>query len=107
MLLSMVCLKYQIVKMLTFVLQQDFILFTMNMFICSFDFTITSLSLSSHYSQHVRDVYTSPGGIFCAVQAGSLLIDCSTIDRDSAIAMSELAKEKNTQYIDAPVSGGN
>ena len=54
----------------------------------------------------MRDVYTSPGGIFSSVQAGSLLIDCSTIDGESAIAMNKLAREKNTQYVDAPVSGG-
>src|SRR5690242_16150003 len=29
---------------------------------------------------HVRDVYLGPSGIIAAASAGSLLIDCSTID---------------------------
>jgi len=37
---------------------------------------------------------------------GALIIDCSTIDVESAIAAHQLAKEHGVSSIDAPVSGG-
>lgn len=64
------------------------------------------LYCSSFSSEHVRQVYTGDNGIFSAIQSGSLLIDCSTIAGADAIQMSDLAKEKGAQYLDAPVSGG-
>ena len=67
---------------------------------------IIVLFQSSLSSEHVREVYAGDNGIFSAVQSGSLLIDCSTIDGADAIEMSDLAKEKGAQYLDAPVSGG-
>jgi 3-hydroxyisobutyrate dehydrogenase len=56
--------------------------------------------------QHVRATYTGQAGIIANVPAGALLIDCSTIDVDSARAASAAAKEKNLAMLDAPVSGG-
>lgn len=56
--------------------------------------------------QHVRGVYTGPNGLIAAVTGKPLLIDCSTIDVDSARAVSAAAKEKGLSMLDAPVSGG-
>ena len=56
--------------------------------------------------EHVHAVYAGEGGIFSVIQNGSLLIDCSTIDRKDVIAMSEEAQSKGATFIDAPVSGG-
>ncbi|WP_448187516.1 3-hydroxyisobutyrate dehydrogenase [Azospirillum sp. sgz301742] len=56
--------------------------------------------------QHVRDVYTGSGGVMAAVRKGALLIDCSTIDVDSARAVAKAADEAGHAMVDAPVSGG-
>ena len=54
----------------------------------------------------VRAVYTGEGGIVAAVAEGTLLIDCSTIDVDSARATADTAREQGLAMLDAPVSGG-
>jgi 3-hydroxyisobutyrate dehydrogenase len=59
--------------------------------------------------QHVRAVYEND--ILPNAKAGALLVDCSTIDVDSARAVAGQAKappyaEKNFRFADAPVSGG-
>jgi 3-hydroxyisobutyrate dehydrogenase len=56
--------------------------------------------------QHVREVYLGPSGIIENANAGTLLIDCSTID--VATAREEIAKAEAAGYamVDAPVSGG-
>ncbi len=56
--------------------------------------------------RHVRDAYAGEGGILESVQGAALLIDCSTIDVDSARAVHEAAKAKGMEMLDAPVSGG-
>jgi 3-hydroxyisobutyrate dehydrogenase len=56
--------------------------------------------------QHVRDVYLGPGGIIENANAGTLLIDCSTIDVESARAVAAAAEAKGLLMLDAPVSGG-
>ena len=53
--------------------------------------------------QHVRNVYEQ---VFEAAKAGMLCLDCSTIDVDTARAVSALAAEKGFEMVDAPVSGG-
>ena len=55
--------------------------------------------------KHVLSVWT---GILPAVKPGTLVIDCSTIDVDSARKAHALAGEQgsNLQSLDAPVSGG-
>ena len=53
---------------------------------------------------HVRDVYEKD--VLPNVAKGALLIDCSTIDVDSARHVSALAKKAGFEMIDAPVSGG-
>ena len=54
--------------------------------------------------QHVRSVYEKE--VFGSVPATALLIDCSTIDVDSARAVNSAAGAKGLAMVDAPVSGG-
>jgi 3-hydroxyisobutyrate dehydrogenase len=54
--------------------------------------------------QHVRAVYEND--ILPNVAPGALLIDCSTIDVDSARAVGTMAAAKGFRFADAPVSGG-
>ena len=54
----------------------------------------------------VRSVYLGPDGIIARAKPGTLLIDCSTIDVETARAVSAAAAEKGLQMLDAPVSGG-
>jgi 3-hydroxyisobutyrate dehydrogenase len=59
--------------------------------------------------QHVRDVYLHQGGLIEAIgSAGEnpLLIDCSTIDVDSARTVEAAASKHGLEMLDAPVSGG-
>src|SRR5438034_512292 len=56
--------------------------------------------------QHVRDVYLGNGGIIENANAGTLLIDCSTIDVESARVVASAAEAKGLLMLDAPVSGG-
>ncbi len=53
--------------------------------------------------KHVRMVWS---GLLPLAAAGTLFIDCSTIDVESARAVHDLAKEKGILSLDAPVSGG-
>ncbi len=55
---------------------------------------------------HVRAVYTGEDGVIAASAAGTLLIDSSTIDVDSARAAHAAAAAAGFEMIDAPVSGG-
>jgi len=55
--------------------------------------------------REVREVYLN-AGVLDAVKPDTLLIDCSTIDVDSARAVSAAAREKGLAMLDAPVSGG-
>ena len=54
--------------------------------------------------KHVRDVYEKD--VLPNAAKGALLIDCSTIDVDSARHVAGLAKKAGFEMIDAPVSGG-
>ncbi|MCG9730830.1 3-hydroxyisobutyrate dehydrogenase [Shewanella sp. Isolate13] len=59
--------------------------------------------------KHVRSLYVSDDtnkGLIDVVAPGTLLIDCSTIDADSARFVAEHAANKGLEFIDAPVSGG-
>ncbi|HYG85203.1 MAG TPA: 3-hydroxyisobutyrate dehydrogenase [Azospirillum sp.] len=56
--------------------------------------------------QHLRDVYTGSGGVLAAVGKGALLIDCSTVDVESARAVAKAAADAGLDMVDAPVSGG-
>ena len=54
----------------------------------------------------VRAVYLGDGGIVAAAKPGTLLIDSSTIDVESARAVAEAAEMQGLEMLDAPVSGG-
>ncbi|GIU24741.1 3-hydroxyisobutyrate dehydrogenase [Shewanella schlegeliana] len=64
--------------------------------------------------KHVRSLYVTDAtstddtnkGLIDVVAPGTLLIDCSTIDADSARFVAEHAANKGLEFIDAPVSGG-
>ncbi|MGI9373666.1 MAG: 3-hydroxyisobutyrate dehydrogenase [Hyphomicrobiales bacterium] len=56
--------------------------------------------------EHVRSVYTGDDGILSSAAKGSLLIDSSTIDVESARDVAQAAENAGMVMIDAPVSGG-
>ncbi len=57
--------------------------------------------------QHVRDVYLHQGGLIDVMKGSApLLIDCSTIDVDSARTVTAAAESAGLAMLDAPVSGG-
>jgi 3-hydroxyisobutyrate dehydrogenase len=57
--------------------------------------------------RQVRDVWLHQGGLIDVVKdAKPLLIDCSTIDVESARTVSEAAEASGLAMLDAPVSGG-
>ena len=55
---------------------------------------------------HVRLVYAGEGGVLGAARKDALLVDCSTIDVDTARAVTEAAGKRGFEMLDAPVSGG-
>jgi 3-hydroxyisobutyrate dehydrogenase len=56
--------------------------------------------------KEVREVYLGSGGVLASAPDGALLIDCSTIDVESARAVAAAARVNELRMIDAPVSGG-
>lgn len=56
--------------------------------------------------KEVRDLYLALDGIIANANAGTLLIDCSTIDVETARAVASAAEDRGLPMIDAPVSGG-
>ena len=65
------------------------------------DVVITMLPAGSH----VRSVWLD-GGVMEAAPKTALLIDCSTIDMQSARAVHAEAEKAGRDFLDAPVSGG-
>jgi 2-hydroxy-3-oxopropionate reductase len=57
-------------------------------------------------SPDVALVMEGPDGIFSAVQAGSILIDSSTISPAVAVRLADAARLRGAAMLDAPVSGG-
>ncbi|KAK7045562.1 hypothetical protein VNI00_007394 [Paramarasmius palmivorus] len=59
---------------------------------------------------HVKAVYLAPEtGVLAADLAGKLLIDCSTIDLETSLAVGDAVREASdgkAHFYDAPVSGG-
>ena len=69
------------------------------------EFVITMLPAG----EQVREVWLHQGGLLEAIRAAGtrpLLIDCSTIDVESARAVAEAARAAGLEMLDAPVSGG-
>jgi 2-hydroxy-3-oxopropionate reductase len=58
-------------------------------------------------SPDVALVMEGPDGIFSAVQAGSILIDSSTISPAVAVRLADAARSRGAAMLDAPVSGGD
>jgi 3-hydroxyisobutyrate dehydrogenase len=56
--------------------------------------------------KEVRDVYLGGEGVLARAAPGTLLIDSSTIDVDTARAVANAAEAKGFAMLDAPVSGG-
>lgn len=56
--------------------------------------------------KHVSHVYEGTDGVFATAAPGTLMIDCSTIDVDTARAVIAAAEDKGFLMVDAPVSGG-
>ena len=56
--------------------------------------------------EQVHDVYLGAEGVLGAVAPGTLLIDSSTIDVQSARDVAQAAQDKGLAMVDAPVSGG-
>jgi 3-hydroxyisobutyrate dehydrogenase len=56
--------------------------------------------------EQVREVYLGTQGVLAAAPAQALLIDCSTIDVDTAREVASAAQARGLAMIDAPVSGG-
>src|SRR6201999_655700 len=54
--------------------------------------------------KHVEAVYTD--SVFAHADPGAVLIDCSTIDVDTARRVAEAAATRGLLAVDAPVSGG-
>jgi 3-hydroxyisobutyrate dehydrogenase len=54
----------------------------------------------------VRSVYLGQGGVLAKAREGALLIDCSTIDVETARAVATAAMDVGFDMLDAPVSGG-
>ncbi|WP_019961705.1 3-hydroxyisobutyrate dehydrogenase [Woodsholea maritima] len=56
--------------------------------------------------KHVRGVYEGDEGVLAKVDDHCVIMDCSTIDVESARAVGAAAAEKGIKFVDAPVSGG-
>jgi 3-hydroxyisobutyrate dehydrogenase len=56
--------------------------------------------------KEVREVYLMQGGILASTSGGTLLIDASTVDVETARAVAAAAKVNELDMVDAPVSGG-
>jgi 3-hydroxyisobutyrate dehydrogenase len=70
--------------------------------IASAELIITMLPAGAH----VRSVYLGDQGVLRKARKTALLIDCSTIDVETARAVSDAAAEAGFDMLDAPVSGG-
>lgn len=56
--------------------------------------------------RNVRAVYLDHGGVFAAAETSALLVDCSTIDVETARMVAAAAAARGFAMLDAPVSGG-
>jgi 3-hydroxyisobutyrate dehydrogenase len=54
----------------------------------------------------VREIYLGQGGVLASAAPGTLLVDCSTVDVETARAVAAAAKVNELEMLDAPVSGG-
>lgn len=66
------------------------------------DFVVSMLPAG----KHVQALYLGPQGIAKALHKNTLVIDCSTIDAETARKVGTGLAEQGIAFIDAPVSGG-
>ena len=66
------------------------------------EFVITMLPAG----RHVEMVYLGDSGLLACLESSPLIIDCSTIDAQTAKKVASAASEQGLDMIDAPVSGG-
>lgn len=71
---------------------------------CAQDVDVLITMLPS--SPHVRSVYLGDAGVLPGVAKTTLLIDCSTIDPQTAREVAGEARKLGVSMVDAPVSGG-
>jgi L-serine 3-dehydrogenase (NAD+) len=57
-------------------------------------------------SRHVEGLYLGDDGLLSYIQAGSLVLECSTIAPDAARKVHAAAEQMGIEMLDAPVSGG-
>lgn len=57
-------------------------------------------------AKHVRGVYTGDAGILAAAAPGTVFIECSTIDVDTARTVIAEAEGRGQMMVDSPMSGG-
>ena len=55
---------------------------------------------------HVREVLAGESGAFAQLQPGTAVIECSTVDVETAREMHRDAAARDLPFLDAPVSGG-
>lgn len=67
------------------------------------DFVITALPSL----RHVKEVYLANDGILTGAAKTTCLVDCSTIDLDSARELIDTAAKNGQQMADAPISDGS
>lgn len=56
--------------------------------------------------RHVESLYLGESGLFSQLPAGTLVVDCSTIDAATARKVAAAADSAGLKMLDAPVSGG-
>src|SRR3984893_4883386 len=56
--------------------------------------------------EEVREVYLGQGGVLASAAPGTLLVDCSTVDVETARAVAAAANVNELEMLDAPVSCG-
>jgi 3-hydroxyisobutyrate dehydrogenase len=57
-------------------------------------------------SKHVKSLYLGETGLINLLDSKTLVIDCSTIDAESARQVGSELAQKGIDFVDAPVSGG-
>ncbi|MAD90085.1 MAG: 3-hydroxyisobutyrate dehydrogenase [Pseudoalteromonas sp.] len=68
----------------------------------SADFVVSMLPAG----KHVKAIYTGENGLVNHLSKNTLVIDCSTIDAESAQFVGKALGEAGIKFVDAPVSGG-
>lgn len=66
------------------------------------DFVVSMLPAG----KHVKAIYTGENGLVNHLNKSTLVIDCSTIDAESAQFVGKALGEEGIKFVDAPVSGG-